>query len=141
MWESGMNGHRYVWGQMKPCTGLKDIRTSGTPDSYRNGDVPRKKPRHICPRRRWRSMLEDTARCGDEKKTRKYSPGATRSSSVCTKFFFSASSCFRVTSKESTFYRNDALFLIPQMINNSTHSFVLSKGETADLVVNRFRKR
>jgi len=66
---SATNEYRYFGGQMKPCTGLKGIRT---PNSHQNDDVPRKKPPTYLSLLSSRSMLEDTARRDDAKKTRKY---------------------------------------------------------------------
>ncbi|XP_018404017.1 PREDICTED: uncharacterized protein LOC108780718 [Cyphomyrmex costatus] len=70
---SATNERRYFGGQMKPCTGLKDIRTSGTLNSHRNDDVPHKKLLTYLSSLSSRSMLEDTARHSNAKETRKYS--------------------------------------------------------------------
>lgn len=71
------NERRYFVGRMKPCTGLKDIRTSGTPNSHRNDDVPRRKPPTYLSALSSRTMLEDTARCSGK---RENTAGATRNS-------------------------------------------------------------
>jgi len=70
---SATNERRYFGEQMKSCTGLKDIRTSGTLNSHRNDDVPHKKLLTYLSSLSSRSMLEDTARHSNAKETRKYS--------------------------------------------------------------------
>lgn len=72
---SATNERRYFGGQMKPCTGLKDIRTSGTPYVLppKWWCISQKAPLTYLSSLSSRSMLEDTARRSDAKETRKYS--------------------------------------------------------------------